>query len=78
MAVLLLYKTKPAASFFTSSHSFLIAASFLKKNFTFVIYFIVTIPLIKKARFHDVRIYDTEREIFEVTTGHGNRIAGKG
>ncbi|XP_057529922.1 uncharacterized protein LOC130808464 [Amaranthus tricolor] len=32
----------------------------------------------EKARFHDVRIYDTVRGIFEVTTGCGNRIAGKG
>ncbi|XP_057541907.1 uncharacterized protein LOC130820518 [Amaranthus tricolor] len=32
----------------------------------------------KKARFHDVKIYDTVRGIFEVTTGCGNRIAGKG
>ncbi|XP_057527841.1 uncharacterized protein LOC130806685 [Amaranthus tricolor] len=32
----------------------------------------------EKARFHDVRIYDTVRGIFEVTIGCGNRIAGKG
>ena len=33
---------------------------------------------IEKAHFHDVRIYDTQRGIFEVTTGRGNRVAGKG
>ena len=33
---------------------------------------------IKKARFHDVRIYEIVCGIFEVTTGRGNRIAGKG
>ena len=32
---------------------------------------------IEKAHFHDVRIYDTVRGIFEVTTGHGNRVARK-
>ena len=31
----------------------------------------------EKARFHDIRIYDTVRGIFEVTTGCGNKIAGK-
>ncbi|XP_057535327.1 uncharacterized protein LOC130813505 [Amaranthus tricolor] len=33
---------------------------------------------IEKARFHDVRIYDIVRGIFEVTTGRGNKIVGKG
>ena len=33
---------------------------------------------VKKARFHDVRICDAVRGIFEVTTGRGNRIAEKG
>ena len=32
---------------------------------------------IEKALFHNVRIYDTVRRIFEVTTRRGNRIVGK-